>query len=249
MSGPLILENSLQVQVDSLKTIAAKNNKERVYPFNPNFITDFKGYSLGMTIEEIDRLHEYRKRNKFVNSAEEFQEVTKVSNSLLNVISKDFKFPEWTQNAKPNTHKSNSIESVNVNKITLKDLNTVTAQDLQKISGIGEKLSARIIKFRDRLGGFLIDEQLYDVYGLEKDVVKRTLNEFRVISKPKIVKINVNIATASELSKLIYLQKHVSESIVNYRNLNGSINSLNELSKIENFPIERIDRIALYLSL
>ena len=249
VSGPLILENSLQVQVDSLKTIAAKNNKERVYPFNPNFITDFKGYSLGMTIEEIDRLHEYRKRNKFVNSAEEFQEVTKVSDSLLNVISKDFKFPEWTQNAKPNTHKSNSIESVNVNKITLKDLNTVTAQDLQKISGIGEKLSARIIKFRDRLGGFLIDEQLYDVYGLEKDVVKRTLKEFRVISKPKIVKINVNIATASELSKLIYLQKHVSESIVNYRNLNGSINSLNELSKIENFPIERIDRIALYLSL
>ncbi len=250
VSGPLILENSLQVQVDSLKTIAAKNNKERVYPFNPNFITDFKGYSLGMTIEEIDRLHEYRKRNKFVNSAEEFQEVTKVSDSLLNVISKYFKFPEWTQNAKPkSTHKSNSIESVNVNKITLKDLNTVTAQDLQKISGIGEKLSARIIKFRDRLGGFLIDEQLYDVYGLEKDVVKRTLKEFRVISKPKIVKINVNIATASELSKLIYLQKHVSESIVNYRNLNGSINSLNELSKIENFPIERIDRIALYLSL
>jgi len=249
VSGPLILENSLQVQVDSLKTIAAKNNMERVYPFNPNFITDFKGYSIGMTIEEIDRLHEYRKRNKFVNSAKEFQEVSKVSDSLLNVISKDFKFPEWTQNAKPNTHKSNSIESVNVNKITLKDLNTVTAQDLQKISGIGEKLSARIIKFRDRLGGFLIDEQLYDVYGLEKDVVKRTLNEFRVISKPKIVKINVNIATASELSKLIYLQKHVSESIVNYRNLNGSINSLNELSKIENFPIERIDRIALYLSL
>ncbi|CAG2531844.1 MAG TPA: hypothetical protein DCG42_13705 [Maribacter sp.] len=250
VSGPLILENSLQVQVDSLKTIAAKNNKERVYPFNPNFITDFKGYSLGMTVEEIDRLHEYRKRNKFVNSAEEFQEVTKVSDSLLNVISKDFKFPEWTQNAKPKpAHESRSIKSEKVNKIVLKDLNTVTAQDLQKISGIGEKLSARIIKFRDRLGGFLIDEQLYDVYGLEKDVVKRTLKEFRVISKPKIVKINVNIATASELSKLIYLQKHVSESIVNYRNLNGSINSLNELSKIENFPIERIDRIALYLSL
>lgn len=250
MSGPLILENSLQVQVDSLKTIAAKNNKERVYPFNPNFITDFKGYSLGMTIEEIDRLLDYRKRNKFVNSAEEFQEVTKVSDSLLNVISKDFKFPELTQNAKPkSTHESRSIKSEKVNKVVLKDLNTVTAQDLQKISGIGEKLSARIIKFRDRLGGFLIDEQLYDVYGLEKDVVKRTLNEFRVISKPKIVKINVNIATASELSKLIYLQKHVSESIVNYRNLNGSINSLNELSKIENFPIERIDRIALYLSL
>ena len=134
-------------------------------------------------------------------------------------------------------------------KIVYKDLNTTTAEELQEINGIGEKLSARIIKFRDRLGGFVIDDQLFDVYGLEKEVVNKTLRKFKVISKPEIIKINVNTATAAELSKLIYLQKHVAESIVNYRNLNGSINSLNELLKIEDFPAERINRITLYLSL
>jgi competence ComEA-like helix-hairpin-helix protein len=90
---------------------------------------------------------------------------------------------------------------------------------------------------------------LFDVYGLEADVVERALKQFKVITKPDIIKINVNTATAEELSKLIYLQKHVAESIVNYRNLNGSINSLNDLVKVEEFPAERINRIALYLSL
>ncbi len=247
----LIFENTIQTQIDSLKVIASQSDVKHEYPFNPNYITDFKGYTLGMSVEEIDRLHKYREGNKFVNSAKEFQEVTNVSDSLLNKIARNFKFPEWAKKSKVKaSYQTNSTKpNEHVNKVIYKDLNKATAQQLRKINGIGEKLSARIIKFRDRLGGFLIDEQLFDVYGLEKEVVNRTLKEFKVISKPQIVKINVNNATASELSKLIYLQKHVSESIVNYRNLNGSINSLNELSKIEDFPIERIDRIALYLSL
>ncbi|SIR36738.1 ComEA family DNA-binding protein [Maribacter ulvicola] len=250
-SAPLQLNSIVQANIDSLKIIASQKDTVRIYPFNPNFITDFKGYTLGMSVAEIDRLHNFRKKAKFVNSVKEFQNVTKVSDSLLDNISPYFKFPEWTQNRKrKSAYKSNTFTLDNkVDKVAWKDLNTATAEDLKMISGIGEKLSARIIKFRDRLGGFLIEDQLLDVYGLDPDVVERTLTRFKVINKPEIVKINVNIATAKELSKLIYLQKDVAESIVNYRNLNGSINSLNELLKIEEFPEERINRIALYLSL
>ncbi|MEO8774610.1 MAG: hypothetical protein ABI371_09845 [Gelidibacter sp.] len=47
-------------QVDSLKRITVANNKPKTYPFNPNYITDFKGYTLGMSTDEIDRLLEFR---------------------------------------------------------------------------------------------------------------------------------------------------------------------------------------------
>lgn len=250
-STPLQIDSVLQSEIDSLKIVALEKDTVRIFPFNPNFITDFKGYTLGMSVAEIDRLHEFRSKERYVNSAHEFQNVTKVSDSLLNTISPFLKFPEWTQNRKTkSTFKSNTFTQNNkVKKVVWKDLNTATAEDLRQVSGIGEKLSARIIKFRDRLGGFLVEEQLQDVYGLEADVVERALKGFKVVTKPDILKINVNTATAEELSKLIYLQKHVAKSIVNYRNLNGSINSLNELVKIEEFPSERINRIALYLSL
>lgn len=88
-----------QSVVDSLKS-QSHTVKPKIYPFNPNFITDFKGYKLGMSVAEIDRLLAYRKQNKFVNSAAEFQAVTKVSDSLLNAISPYFKFPDWVKNKK-----------------------------------------------------------------------------------------------------------------------------------------------------
>ncbi len=250
-SGLLLQDEVLQQQIDSLKRVSVKSDSLKIYPFNPNFITDFKGYTLGMSLDEIDRLHRHRAANKYVNTKEEFQEVTKVSDSLLDVIAPFFKFPEWTQkNKSEKLEKTTPLNShISGKGIVLLDLNKATAADLQKINGIGEKLSARILKFRDRLGGFLIDDQLRDVYGLDEEVVQRALLRFTVKSKPEIVLINVNEASVDELSKLIYLQKDLAQRIVNYRNLNGGIKSLNDLLNIEGFPSDRIDRIGLYLSL
>ena len=138
---------------------------------------------------------------------------------------------------------------VSTKNIQVKDLNTATAEELKSINGIGEKLSARIIKFRDRLGGFLIDEQLYDVYYLEPEVAKRVLVKFKVFNKPTIEKINVNSASANEIASLTYIKYDVAREIVSYRESNGRFLSLNELENIEGFPANKIDRIALYLSL
>ena len=66
-----------QKQIDSLKKIRNSNTSLKIYPFNPNFITDYKGYQLGMSTEEIDRLHQHRAHGKYVNSTQDFQRVTR----------------------------------------------------------------------------------------------------------------------------------------------------------------------------
>ena len=96
---------SLQTEVDSLKSHKSAS-KPVMYPFNPNFISDYKGYKLGMSVEEIDRLLAFRKQNKFVNSAKEFQSVTKVSDSLLNTMSPFFKFPDWVNKKHNNSYEN-----------------------------------------------------------------------------------------------------------------------------------------------
>jgi len=243
-----------QAKIDILKENALRKDSVKIYPFNPNFITDYKGYILGMSVEEIDRLHAFRAKDKFANSTEEFQSVTKISDSLLKVISPYFKFPEWTKKrSRQYTVKSKQYSKSYIKPKTenfeIKGLNAVTAEELKVVSGIGEKLSNRIVKFRDRLGGFLVDDQLYDVYGLEPEVVQRALERFKVLNPPQIKKININSASVEMLTELIYLQRNVAINIVRYRNSKGSIDSFEELSKIENFPAKKIDRIALYLSL
>jgi len=257
-SGAVSLDTKTQAQIDILKESALQKDSVKIYPFNPNFITDYKGYTLGMSVEEIDRLHTFRAQNKFANSPEEFQGVTQISDSLLDVISPYFKFPEWTQKKSKQSSVSTKQSDRRKNSPSLEglgedflpqDLNTATARDLRAIKGIGDKLSNRIVKFRDRLGGFLVEEQLYDVYGLEAAVAERTLKRFELLSTPEIKKININEASVAELVKLVYIRYAVAQDIVAYRELNGSIDSFDELKNIEDFPSNKIERIALYLSL
>ncbi len=86
--------DAAQTQIDSLKRVKIENLKPKIFPFNPNYLTDFKAYRLGLSVEEIDRLFNFRKTRKFVNSAKEFQTVTGINDSLLSTISPYFKFPE-----------------------------------------------------------------------------------------------------------------------------------------------------------
>lgn len=252
-SDSLSVDTVIQGQIEVLKERALKKDSIKMYPFNPNFITDYKGYTLGMSVAEIDRLHTFRSGGSYVNTSEEFQKITAVSDSLLKVISPYFKFPEWAKSSRQYPAGSGLSTKTgpeqNRRVIEVKDLNKATAEDLKAINGIGSKLSDRIIKFRDRLGGFLVEEQLYDVYGLEAEVAERTLASFKLLSTPEVPKINLNTASVAEMVKLVYIRYSVAQEIVAYREKNGSIVSFDELRQIENFPSDKIDRIKLYLSL
>ncbi len=238
---------ALQQQMDSLREVAIEEKKPVIRPFNPNFITEYRGYSLGMTPEEIDRLHAFRKSDQWINSAADFKRVTQVSDSLLEVISVYFQFPEWVTNPKP---RSNSWDSTPEKSFAQKaDLNTVSGEQLQEIYGIGEVLSKRIIDFRKRLNGFLVDEQLYDVYGLEASVVKRVLAEYTVKEKPDIEKININTASASDIATLPFISFQLAKEIVDYRLLHEGIKDFEELKNIAGFPSQKIERFTLYLTL
>ena len=246
LNTPEIIQ--FQKELDSLKQLELKKRKSKIFPFNPSFLSDFKGYQLGMSTEEIDRLLEHRSKGKYINSKKEFQQVTGVSDSLLNTISPYFKFPDWVikkqQTKKTPVILSTSEESQN---LPVKDINTVTEEELKIINGVGDRLAQRIINYRNKLEGFLINEQLYEVYYLDKEVADRVLKRFQVLQKPIINKINVNEAAFKEVLSIVYIDYELTKKIFNYRDEVAELQSLEELKQIEGFPLEKFDRIALYL--
>ena len=240
---PYMVADSLAIAfVDSVKRSGAMKDTLSIRPFNPNFISDYKGYLLGMTPGEIDRLHAFREKGRFVRDASEFAEVTGISDSLLSSISKLFQFPEFRSSPQEKNQPS-------MPDGPSKDLNSATARDLQAISGIGPVLSERIVRFRESLGGFLVKEQLFDVYGLDAEVAERAMAAFALRQVPEVKKINLNTAGVEELAGLVYLNRSLARSMVAYRETHGRFDSIEQLTKIEEFPIERIDRIKLYLGL
>ena len=233
---------AFQKEMDSLRLAQVENSKPKIYPFNPNYITDFKGYQLGMSVEEIDKLLAYRKKGLFANSAKQFQQVTGVNDSLLATISPFFKFPEWVSSKKKKVFKKPSKEI-----LVVKDINQVTAKDLKIVNGIGDKLSARIISYRDKLQGFSFNNQLYEVWYLDTLVANKVLTRFQVVEPPIIQKINVNTASFKEVLAIVYLDYELTKKIFNYKDEVAEIQSIDELKKIEGFPLDKFDRIALYL--
>lgn len=236
-----------QRAIDSIKDAEKQNLVAEIFPFNPNFITDYKGYTLGMTPEEIDKLHVFRAGEKWVNSAEDFQKVTGVSDSLLNEISPYFKFPDWIASERSSSSKRTQVMAKNQPK-NRKDINQATLEDLTDISGIGAVLAGRIINYRNKIGGFLDDIQLKDIYGLNFEVRAELQNQFTVITIPSHTIHDVNEATVLELAAVPYIGYELAREIINYRLLNEKIHNFEELAKIKDFPSEKIDRIALYLS-
>jgi DNA uptake protein ComE-like DNA-binding protein len=234
-------------EIDSLRELEIEKRKPKLFPFNPNFISEFKGYQLGMSTEEIDRLHAFRKKNKYVNSAKDFQKVTKVSDSLLQKIEPYFKFPEWVTKKEvlSPSFKNSSRKEI---KVSTNDINLATQDDFKSINGVGEKLSERIIKYRSKLQGFSFNDQLNEVWGLEDEVVKRILNVFTIQKQPVIKKINVNTANFKQILANPYIDYELCKKIFDYRDEVAELQDISELRNIKDFPQNKYDRIVLYLN-
>ena len=239
---------SLQSQIDTAKVEKA-NYKQTIYPFNPNFITDFKGYKLGMSTAEIDRLLEFRKKNLYVNSAEEFQALTKVSDSLLATMAPYFKFPDWVKNKKNSKPYENYPNQAYAKKekIQIIDINLASQEDLIKVYGIGPGLSERILKMKEALGGFVSMEQMNDVWGLSPEVIEKLNAQFKMGAIPEVKKVKINDASAKELQLFPYFRYPLNKEIVTYRSMNNGIKNADDLIKIKGFPVDKIKVIEKYL--
>jgi DNA uptake protein ComE-like DNA-binding protein len=241
---------SLSNNIESLKE-ENPTYSYKIYPFNPNFITDFKGYKLGMTTAQIDRLLAFRKTGKFANSPKEFQAVTKISDSLLNAISPYFKFPDWVNNKSESNYQDYKSENYKKfpekEKLVIKDINLATKEDLMKISGIGDAISDRILGQKLNFQAFVSMDQMNEIYGLTPDVLQKLNNNFQVLSQPNLEKVDINNASIKELTKFPYFKYQIAKNIVTYRSMNGEIKNIAELSEIKDFPVDKLKIIALYL--
>lgn len=223
--------------------------KDTIYPFNPNFISDYKGFLFDMSKEEINRLHEFRDKNLYVNSAKEFQNVTKVSDVWLEKYSVYFKFPVWVNHKKGEVqYEKKEYAKREIREVIVPIcINSATNGDLQKVRGIGPAFAERILKERDRFGGFVSVEQLKFVNGIPEETVVELSKYFILKNPPSYALLNINEATINQIKELPYMNYFIAREVVKYRSMNGDFVNKQDLVKIEKFPIDKVDIISLYL--
>lgn len=126
------------------------------------------------------------------------------------------------------------------------DINSCDTSDLVVIPQFGSKRAAKLVEYREKLGGFHSLSQLQEVFVLQNiDTVR--LKEYLYCKKDAIRKINVNNATYAELVAHPYLDSYLSKIIVRHRSSKGPIRDLDELQQITHAYPELISRLRHYV--
>jgi DNA uptake protein ComE-like DNA-binding protein len=128
----------------------------------------------------------------------------------------------------------------------LLEINTCDSAALEALPGIGPVLSVRIIKFRKLLGGFASVEQLREVYGLSEEVFN-LISPRLYADTTYINKIIINDAGFKDLIRLPYFESYEVTAILKYRDLQGRIANISELTDNKLISSEKVEKVRPYL--
>ncbi|MBQ2065516.1 MAG: helix-hairpin-helix domain-containing protein, partial [Paludibacteraceae bacterium] len=113
------------------------------------------------------------------------------------------------------------------------ELNSADTLLLQELKGVGPGFARRIVKYREKLGGYYAKEQLMEVYGFTDSLYKQ-VSPHVTVDASKIQKLNINELGIAELKRHPYISFFEAKAIVEYRNSlkSGRIENLDELAKL-----------------
>jgi len=207
--------------------------KKETFPFDPNIITSDEWKRLGISDKTIRTILNYRSKGGKFRSAEDIKKIWGIKKEdaerLIPFVqmqatqypAKPTKDPPDPQPKQPVTH--------NIPKEI--DINTATAEEWKALPGIGEVLANRIIKFRERIGGFGSMEQLHKTYGIS-DSVFLAIGPYLKLDPANLPKLNLNTASAYDMQRRLNIPAAVAKAIIIYREQNGPYQSANDLKKV-----------------
>ena len=128
------------------------------------------------------------------------------------------------------------------------DINTASEAQLSTIKGIGPVLSARIVKFRNQLGGFINQTQYQEVYGLHEEAAKYLKQHTYIRVGFQVAKIDINTASVQEMAAHPYLTHQQGRSIAHYRTQHGPFPTVDALGNLVLLDEATMRRLRPYLS-
>ena len=225
--------------------------------FDPNQASEAQLEELGIQKWMVKRIINYRTKGGQFRKKEDLQRIYDFPTDLYAKLEPYITLPEksasggFTPFPKPEANSETKTATTAPAKEPFKpvafDLNRADTNDLKKLKGIGSKLSARIIKYRDMVGGFYSENQVREVFGLDSTVVDEIL-KFGTIKNPSLKKIKINEITAEEF-KHLYIRPYVAKSIITYRLQHGNFTSKNDFEPIKLLDAKTLEKIFPYFEL
>ena len=127
------------------------------------------------------------------------------------------------------------------------DINQADTADFIALPGIGNKLAARIVNFRNKLGGFYAIDQIGETFGLADSIFQK-IKSYLVLEDIVVKKFNINTATLDELKSHPYIRLDIAKSLIAYRKEHGEFLQLEDLKKVVTITEDIFKKLLPYLN-
>lgn len=241
--------NSSQYQYDrSAGSYYGKSRGELFY-FDPNTISLQGWQKLGLRDKTISTIQNYLAKGGKFRKTEDLQRVYGLHKDEYERLAPYVRIEISNDETSYTTTEKNTTGYIPASKRKYEaiDINTGDTTAFIALPGIGSKLAARIINFRDKLGGFYSINQVGETFGLPDSTFQR-IKQYLKLENTSIKKININTATIDELKAHPYIRYSLANPVVAYRNQHGLFEKVEDIKKVMVVTDEIYNKISPYLT-
>ncbi|MDR0814186.1 MAG: helix-hairpin-helix domain-containing protein [Bacteroidales bacterium] len=225
-------------------------NGRAYFYFDPNHTSDQEWQKLGLNERQIRNIRNYQAKGGTFRKKEDLKKLYTVPVTLYESVAPYIRFATEqarTASVKQAIEPRSDVRHSETATPVVIELNSADSALLTQLRGVGPVFASRIVKYRNRVGGFANVEQLNEVYGIDSALVAQLTPQLMADSG-LIRKIPVNKAVFKDLVSHPYLNEQQARGILYYRKIQTGIKSVDELVKNNILTQKDAQKIAPYLS-
>jgi DNA uptake protein ComE-like DNA-binding protein len=248
-SKNMLTEQVVQ-EVEKQDVVATEKKKSQTdyFNFDPNGLPEADWKRLGLSEKQIKTIKNFESKGGRFHKKEDLKKIYGIKEQQYKNLEPYIQLAinkEEEKNA-TSVFKDGKVEAAKNRKSTV-DLNTADSITLLTIKGIGPFYAKNIIKYRNLLGGFVVKEQLMEIWKFDQEKYA-SIEKFVEVDGTMARKIKINSCSVEEL-KHPYLKWNQVNGIVNYRQKHGKFKTIDEIKNTDLVDDETLRKLAPYLIL
>jgi competence protein ComEA len=212
--------------------------------FNPNQLAEAAWKELGLSPKQIRMIKNYEAKGGRFYKKDDLKKIYAISEADFIRLAPYINIP--VEKKATSIVFKDVVKEEKVRSVKLVEINRADSLQLQELKGIGPAFAKRIIKYREKLGGFVKNEQLLEVYGIDS-VKFNGLQAQLKIDTAALQKIPINQVGFDGLKRFPYLTFKQMNALIQYRNNHGKYKHMEDLRKVMVLNEEILVKIEPYL--